>query len=149
MDSICYYRRVHLCFTIRTFHIRWIYLTMIWYENTFEKLYWGRDYLRILRVKHIYHPHVFCDSIRSYLICLILFRGRISVKSYIFLVSIPRLYDYHLLRWYIILFIWIETEAIMINKIESCETSHSCFRSQSVVFPFRLLFNFRGRKFSF
>ena len=46
------------------------------YENTFERLYWRRDYVIIWRVKHICHLHVRYNSICSHLICLFLFHGR-------------------------------------------------------------------------
>ena len=43
------------------------------YEDTLERLYQRQDYLRIWRVKHINHLHIFCYSVRSHLICLIKF----------------------------------------------------------------------------
>jgi hypothetical protein len=95
-----------------------------------ERLCCRRDYLRIWRVKPLYHPHIFCDSIWSHLICQIKFHERYIRE----ILRIPCISsdgnDYHLLPlvhysfdlnlvWYIFS---EEAEAILINNIKSWET---------------------------
>ena len=168
MDSICYYGGVHLCFAICTFHIRWICYDLLWvkiwgfgfwgtrsvvYENIFERLYWRRDYLKIWRVKCMYHPYISDNSIRSYLICLIKFYRR-------YIRQIPRILRISSERIWLssvmlgILFFWFKFSMVCIfwGNLSYFDRQDRVMRNKSFTFLFNVRcvhFNFRGRKFLF
>lgn len=129
--------------------------------------FWGNKFCLFMRIPwkgYINELNVFITLIFSVIryvliwFCLIKFRGRniceiLCIPSYL---SNP-MRTKHLLRLIFYSFVWIQYDIsflrklklFFINKIESWETSHSHFRSQSFVFPFRIHFNFQGKKFSF
>ena len=129
----------------------YMYMRIPWKGYTESETIWE------WRVKCIYHPHIFCQSMRSHLI----YSFQISRTTYP-LNPMYSLYPSEGIKLssvtsgilffrfeFSMVFIYEVAKAILTNKVESWEISHSHFRSQSVVFPFRFPFNFRGRKFLF